>query len=118
MFEIPVWDLLASYSWDSKELEFSWEVYAWYYDDLIFLKNLELRIKIIWLDDRVTVIIEKLKTQVKYWDKICFINIENVDREFKMNKEDTDPDDIGLIKDYAIDLKDAIREEILIKCID
>lgn len=118
MFEIPVWDLITSYSWDSKELEFSWEVYSWYYDDLVFLKNLDLKIKIIWLDEWVTVIIEKLTTQVRYWDKICFINIEGVDREFRSHKNLIDPDDIKYIKDSTIDLKDIIREEILIQCID
>lgn len=118
MFEIPVWDLLTSYSWDSKELEFSGEVYNWYYEDLIFLKNLDLKIKIIGLDNGVTLIIENLSTQVRYWDKICFINIENVDREFKKHKEETDSDDIKYIKNAIIDLKDVIREEILIQCID
>lgn len=118
MFEIPVWDLLASYNWDSKELEFDWEIYDWFYEDLTFLKNLEMRIKIIWLDDAVTLIIEKLTTQVRIGDKICFINIENVDREFRLHKKLEDPDDIKTIIDSAIDLKDVIREEILIQCIE
>lgn len=118
MFEIHVWDLLASYSWDSRDLEFDWEIYDWYYEDLLFLKNLIMRIKIIWLDDWVTVVIENLKTQVKYWGKICFIEINNVDREFRLHKNPEDTDDINYIKDWTIDLKDIIREEILIKCID
>lgn len=118
MFEIPVWDLLTSYSWDSKELEFDWEIYDGFYEDLVFLKNLQLKIKIIGLDEWVTVILEKLTTQVKYGDKVCFINIENIDREFRLYKNDKDPDDIKYIRDSVIDLKDVIREEILIQCID
>lgn len=119
MFEIPVWDLLTSYTWDSKELEFNWEVYDWYYDDLKLVKNLELKIKIFSIDDWVSVIIENLKTQVKYWDVLRFIEINNIEREFREKFELINSDDIKYVsKNNSIDLKDVIREEILIQCID
>ena len=119
MFEIPVWDILASYTWDSKELEFNWVVYDWYYDDLTIINNLELKIKIIWLDDWVTLIIDNLKAKVKYKDLIRFIEIKNIEREFKEKPDPSYPDDIKYINKtwLTIDLKDIIREEILIQCI-
>lgn len=120
MFEIPVWDILSSYTWDSKELEFIWEVYDWYYEDLKFLDNLELKIKIIWLDDGVNVMINKLKARVKYNDIIRFIEIENIEREFKERIDPINSDDIKYINKtwLTIDIGDIVREEILIQCIN
>ncbi|MDD2565649.1 MAG: hypothetical protein PHZ26_02185 [Candidatus Gracilibacteria bacterium] len=119
MFEIPVGDLLTSYTGDSKELEFNGEVYDGYYDDLKLVKNLELKIKIFSIDDGVSVIIENLKTQVKYGDVLRFIEINNIEREFREKFELINSDDIKYVsKNNSIDLKDVIREEILIQCID
>ncbi|EKE28848.1 MAG: hypothetical protein ACD_3C00003G0002 [uncultured bacterium (gcode 4)] len=120
MFEIPVWDILSSYSGDSKILEFKWEIPDGFYDEFNFTKPLELKIKIIWLDNWVDVVIEKLTTAVKYWDIIKFIDLENIDREFRSNFDPLNPDDIKYINKsgWTIDLKDVIKEEILIQCID
>lgn len=67
MFEIPVWDLLASYSGNSKELEFNWEVYDWYYEDISFIKPLDLKIKLIWTDDWITLVIEHIRNSNQTW---------------------------------------------------
>lgn len=118
MFEIPVWDLLTSYSWDSKTLEFSWDIYEWFYDDLKFLKPLEMRIKLISVDNWITIILESLETQVKYHDAQRFVKLENIERSFHENKKDDDPDDIKYVKWWNIDLKEVIYEEILINIIE
>lgn len=120
MFEIPIWNLLYSFTWDTQELEFSWEVLPWFYDDLEFLSPLSMKIKLISLDDGITVVIEKLDTKVKYENEEKEISLSNVDREFKLEHSIENPDDIKYInqKNMSLDLKDIIREEILISCID
>lgn len=120
MFEIPVWDLLNSYNWDSKELEFSWDVYDWFYEEIKFLSPLEMKLKIIWTENWITVIFEYIKTKILYEDKITYIDLSNIDREFREKYEVNNPDDIKYIdmKKSTIDLKDIIKEEILIQCID
>lgn len=118
MFEIPVWDLLSSYSWDSKELEFEWEIPNWTFEEFEFNKKLKLRILIIWLDEWVSVIIKELNTTVTYKWALKFINKKDIERKFNLDKKVDDTDDIKYInKRWAtIDLFDIIREEILIEC--
>jgi hypothetical protein len=117
MFEIPIWDLLNSYSWDSQDLEFNWEVYSWFYEDIEFLGNLYLKLKLINLDSWIMAIIEKLEAEVKYEWKSKKILLEKIEREFKEKFDPADPDDIKYIntKNSTINLKDIIREEILIQ---
>ncbi len=117
MFNISVWHLLASYEWDNEGLEFNWEIYSWFYEDLEFLDKLYLKIKLINLDDWIMVIIEKLETQVKYNNEKKKIIVEKVEREFKKEFDIKNPDDIKYInmKNLKIDLKDIIREEILLQ---
>jgi len=60
-----------------------------------------------------------LKAQVKYQDRLRFIEVENIEREFKEKHDLANPDDIKYIgHNSTIDLHDIIREEILIQCID
>ena len=49
-----------------------------------------------------------------------FIKLENVERQFKKKYDPFAPDDIKTInmKKSTIDLKDVIKEEILIQCVD
>jgi hypothetical protein len=120
MFEIPVWDIISSYSWDSKELEFSGQVPDGFFEEFNFVKPLEFKIKIIWLDDWIDVIIQSLSAAVRFWDLIKFVNIENVERMFKNRFDPLNPDDIKYVnlKGWTIDLKEVIKEEILIQCLD
>ena len=120
MFEIPVWDLLASFSWDSRELEFNGEVLPWFYLDLDFIWPLRLKLKLITLDDWIMVVFENLETNVMYEWIQRNIKIEEIEREFKEEYNASNPDDIKYIntKNTSIDLKDVIREEILIQCIE
>ncbi len=120
MFEIPVWDLLASYSWDSKELEFKWDVPPWFFDEFEFIRPLEMKLKIIWLDDWVDVVIEKIWTWVKFDWQVKFVNTWDIERRFKQTKDINDPDDIRYINMHwaTIDMKEVIKEEILIQIMD
>lgn len=115
MFEINIWDLLASYSGDSKELLFNGEVIPGYYEDITFTQPLDFRIKLISLDDGIEVVFETLDTEVEYEWKAHSINLSQVGRTFKERFDPLAPDDIKFItKGTTIDLKDIIREEILI----
>jgi len=120
MFEIPVWDLLTSFTWDSKELEFEGEILPGFYDDIEFKTPLYLKIKLISLDDWIMVVFEKIKANVMFEWTLYFIDQENIEREFRKTYDAKNPDDIKYIdmKNISVDLKDVIREEILITCID
>mgnify|MGYP006888932806 CR=1 FL=1 len=115
MLQIPVWDLLASYSGDSKNFTFAWEIYDGYMEDIQFLKPLEFQIKIISLDDGVEVIFDDLKTEILYeWQKHS-IDIGNFERTFKKYIDPLiDGDDVRLIENMQIDLTPVIREELII----
>lgn len=114
MFKIPVSDLLASYSGDSKEFSFSGEIYDGYLEDIQFLKPLEFSVKIIALDDGVSVIFHNLSTEVRY-DWIVFsIEIGNFERTWKNFIDPlSDADDVNKIEGGSIDLGPVIREEII-----
>jgi len=120
MFEIPVWDLLTTFTWDSRELEFEGEILPGFYDDLEFSSPLYLKIKLISLDDWIMVVFEKIKATVEFEWTLNFVDLENIEREFKKTYDISNPDDIKYIdmKNISIDLKDVIREEILITCIN
>ncbi len=119
MFTLPVADILATYSWDSKNFSFSGEVFDGYFEDIDFLTLLEFTIKIIGLDDRVDVVFEELKTRVRYEGKNHDINIPRFDRTWKTHIDPLeDADDIQLIdrKNMSINLAPVIREEIIMAC--
>jgi len=120
LFILPVGDLLSSYDGDSKTLSFDGEVYDGFYSDLKFLSPLVLSVRLIGIDVGITLIIEKLEATVEFEGISREILIENVERTFKKVLVATDPDDIKLVdtKHSNIDLKEVIREEILIQCID
>jgi hypothetical protein len=113
MFKIPVWDLLASYSWDSKSFSFAWEVYDGYMDDIRFTSPLEFAIEIVSIDDGVSVIFENLDTTIEYEDISHEIHISKFERTFKSFLDPLDPDDIRPIENTMIDLGPIIREEII-----
>ena len=116
MFQINVWDLLSSYTGDSKELEFEGEVMSGYYEDIVFTKPLSFRIKLIALDDGIEAIFETIDTEVEHEGLSREVHIENVARTFKEWFDPLAPDDIKFIesKNKTIDFKDVLREEILI----
>lgn len=119
MFTLPVADILASYSWDSKNFSFSGEVFDGYYEDIKFIAPLEFNLKIIGLDDTVDVVFEKFHTRVEYEGKKHDIDIAGFDRTWKMHIDPLDdPDDIHEIdrKNMSIDLAPVIREEIIMAC--
>lgn len=116
MFTIPVWDLLASYSGDSKEFSFEWEVYDGYFEDIKFLSPLKFRIKIVSVDDGVMVLFSHFSTQVQYDGKKHTISINEFERHFKKDFDPiSDPNDIQPIdtKNMSIDISAVIREEII-----
>ncbi len=119
MFTIPVGDILASYTWDSKKFSFSWEVFDGFFDDIRFLGPLEFDIHILALDDWVEVLFEKFRTEVNYEWKAHTIDIDRFDRQWKnhINPKD-DADDIKEIdrRSMTIDLAPVIREEIIMAC--
>lgn len=119
MFSIPVWDLLVSYSWDSKSFSFAGEVYDGYYDDISFSKPLNFQIRIVALDDGVEVIFDNLSTEVIYEDRKHPIQISGFERTFKTHLDPLeDPDDVRQIGNggQTIDLGPIIREEIIMAC--
>ncbi len=113
MFSLSVSDLIASYSGDSKAFSFSGEIPDNYMEDIRFVLPLEFSIKIVALDDGVTVIFEKLQTQVEYEKKKHHVNISDFERIFKKHKDVLDADDVHPIKNNMIDLTPVIREEII-----
>jgi hypothetical protein len=113
MFQIPVSDLLASYSGDSKSFSFSGEVYEGYFSDISFLKPLEFSVRIIALDDGVDVIFDSLSTTVKYEGKKYTIAVGHFERTYKTHLDPLDPDDIRPIENNMIDLAPVLREEII-----
>lgn len=119
MFSLPVWDLLASYSWDSKSFSFSWAVYDGYYHDILFLKPLEFDIRIVSIDDGVAVIFDTLTTEVRYDDHTYPVNISGFERTWKSHVDPLeDGDDVRAIENggQIIDLAPVIREEIIMAC--
>ncbi len=118
MFTLPVWDLLASYTWDSKVFSFSGHVFDGYYDDLIFKKELSFHIKLIALDDGIEGHFTDLHTRVKYENITTDVSLESFERIWKLKPTKNDPDDIKPInkKDMTIDIGEVIREEIIMYC--
>ncbi len=123
MFQIPVWDLLASYAGDNQELSFDGPVYDGYYEDISIIGNLKLQLKLVWLDDGVEVLIYKLSALVRYEgiERKVDVNIPDsqrpIARKFLEKHDPLAPDDIKFIDVHSatIDLKDVIREELLLE---
>lgn len=123
MFQIPVWDLLSSYTGDNQELAFDGPVYDGYYEDIQFLSNLRLKIRLISIDEGIELLISELQANVKHeWNthQVNFVASETVEpiaRRFVTEYDPLTPDDIKMVdkKNSTIDLKDIIREEILLQ---
>jgi hypothetical protein len=113
MFTIPVWDLLSSYTWDSRSFSFSWEVFDWALDDIQFESPLEFTIEIVALDDAVEVLFKNLNCTVVYEGKKQNVSLGNFERTFKTHLDPEDPDDIRPIENTLIDLWPVLREEII-----
>lgn len=123
MFQIPVWDLLASYAGDNQELAFDGPVYDGYYEDISIIGNLKLQLKLVGLDDGIKVLIYKLSALVRYeWiERKVDVSIPDdqrpIARKFLEKFDPLAPDDIKFIDVHGatIDLKDVIREELLLE---
>jgi hypothetical protein len=123
MFQIPVWDLLSSYTGDNQELAFDGPVYDGYYEDISFIDNLQLRIRLISIDEGIEIIISELRTKIKHeWvdyqvDFLAKEWAEPITRRFVTRYDPLAPDDIKMVdkKTSTVDLKDIIREEILLQ---
>jgi hypothetical protein len=113
MFQIPVSDLLGSYSGDSKSFSFSGEIYDGYIPDVKFVSPLEFSVTIIALDDGVDVLFDSLTTTVVYEERKHTVSIGHFERTYKTHVEALDPDDIRPIADNMIDLTPVLREEII-----
>lgn len=113
MFTIPVWDLLSSYSWDSRSFSFSGEVFDGAIEDISFQSPLEFQIEIVGLEDAVEVIFKNLSCKVRYEGKEHEVKIWNFERTFKTKMDLLDPDDIRPIENTLIDLWPVLREEII-----
>jgi len=59
-----------------------------------------------------------LRSVVEYEKKRIKIHIPSFERDWKMHPSPEDADDIGAIntKNMTIDLRDVIREEIIMEC--
>ena len=115
MFTIPVGDLINSYNGDSKIFSFDGEIFDGFYEDLTFLKPLLFTIKLIVIDDGIHGIFTNFSTEISYENKKTKISIPDFERVWKTQIDPLDGDDINLIntKNMTIDLKDVIREEII-----
>lgn len=115
MFTIPVGDLINSYDGDSKIFSFDGEIFDGFYEDLTFLKPLLFTIKLIVIDDGIHGIFTNFSTEISYENKKTKISIPEFERVWKTQIDPLDGDDISLIntKNMTIDLKDVIREEII-----
>ena len=115
MFTIPVGDLINSYDGDSKIFSFDGEIFDGFYEDLTFLKPLLFTIKLIVIDDGIHGIFTNFSTEISYENKKAKISIPEFERVWKTQIDPLDGDDINLIntKNMTIDLKDVIREEII-----
>ncbi len=115
MFTIPVGDLINSYDGDSKIFSFDGEVFDGFYEDLKFLKPLLFTIKLIVIEDGIHGIFTNFSTEVSYENKKTRISIPEFERIWKTQVDPLDGDDINLVntKNMTIDLKNVIREEII-----
>ena len=115
MFTIPVGDLISSYDGDSKIFSFDGEVFDGFYEDLKFLKPLLFTIKLIVIEDGIHGIFTNFSTEVSYENKKTRISIPEFERIWKTQIDPLDGDDINLVntKNMTIDLKNVIREEII-----
>lgn len=115
MFTIPVGDLINSYDGDSKIFSFDGEVFNGFYEDLKFLKPLLFTIKLIVIEDGIHGIFTNFSTEVSYENKKTRISIPEFERIWKTQIDPLDGDDINLVntKNMTIDLKNVIREEII-----
>ncbi len=115
MFTIPVGDLINSYDGDSKIFSFDGEIFDGFYEDLTFLKPLLFTIKLIVINDGIHGIFTNFSTEISYENKKAKISIPEFERVWKTQIDPLDGDDISLIKtkNMTIDLKDVIREEII-----
>lgn len=115
MFEIPIWDLLSSYDGDSKIFSFEGEIFDGFYSDINFLEPLQFTLKIIAINEEIHAIFSNLHTKINYEGKNIKISIPNFERIWKIEIDPLDGDDIGQIntKNMSIDLKNVIREEII-----
>lgn len=118
MFTLPVWDLISSYTGDSREFVFSGPIFDGYYEDISFRSDLEFAVSIMTLDDGIYVSWNYLRAIVEYEWKTEQINLGSFDRTWKIKLEESDPDDIREIdmKTQTIDLGPVIREEIIMEC--
>ena len=105
MFTLPIWDLLSSYTGDSRKFSFSGPIFDGYYSDIRFLSDLSFDIHIMTLDDGVIVTWDYLKATVEYEGKKQLIELDSFDRTWKTELEPGDPDDISEIdmRNQAID---------------
>mgnify|MGYP000845012365 FL=1 len=115
MFTIPVGDLINSYDGDSKIFSFDGEVFDGFYEDLKFLKPLLFTIKLIVIEDGIHGIFTNFSTEVSYENKKTRISIPEFERIWKTQIDPLDGDDINLVntKNMTVDLKNVIREEII-----
>lgn len=119
MFTFPVWDILASYTGDSKKFSFSGEIFDGYMEDITFQEPLEFSLQAIALDDGVEVLFQSLSTKVLYDGRLFPLEITEFARTWKKRVDPlVDADDVRPIdmRSMTIDLAPVIREEIIMAC--
>ncbi len=119
MFTIPIWDILGSYTGDSKKFSFSGEIFDGFFEDILFRAPLSFQVHLIGLDDGISCTFENLTTEVFYeWLKHS-ISIPHFERMWKSHLDPLeDADDVQQInmKNQSIDFAPVIREEIIMAC--
>ena len=117
MFTIPVWDILASYTGDSKKFSFSGPIPDGYFADLRFTEDLHFDIAIIALDDGVEVVFRDLSTTVIYEWQRHQIQIWDFERSFSTHYDPLEEmAGTHMIRHHMIDLAPILREELIMAC--
>lgn len=102
-----------------EEFQFSQELPADIFEDIICVEPLDMHIKLIRQDYGIECLLCEVHTIVDIPTndiKNKSIEIINIAREFHIKKLREDSDDIGYISDHdgTVDLADMIRQELLI----
>ena len=117
MFTIPVGDLLSSYDGDSQSFSFEGPIFDGYYEDIRFVSPLSFHLTLMGMGDTIHAQFHDLQATIVYENKRYTVHLKSFEREWKLHPEPDDADDVGRIdsKNMTIDLKEALREELIME---
>lgn len=119
LFTIDVSTLLHSPIGTMEEFQFSQELPADIFEDIVCVEPLDIHIKLIRQDYGIQCLLCEVRTTIDMPSndiKNKSIEIINIAREFHIKKMKEDADDIWYIndRDGTVDLADMIRQELMI----